>query len=180
MRPRDRVHRSILALACIAPFMRSSAAPRLITDRTCAIAFRTPAGWTSSAPSRWSRPKRGECSFSLRDKSPDADQHIDVRVRFGDLDSGAADLGFERRDSGWVLHGEDVSAASRVQLDAGVMLVGTAAARLYENGVYRAIADETRCIISDEKGRIIELNGFVDDSIVRDVARSFRFLAARR
>jgi hypothetical protein len=150
------------------------------TDRECAIAFRTPRGWASSAPSKWTRPKRGECSFTIRDNAPHADEFIDVRVRFGSLDFGADDLGFERRDSAWVLHGEDVSAASRVQLEAGVMLAGTAATRLYENGVYRALADETRCIIASNDARVVELNGFVDDSIVREIAGSFSFLAIRR
>jgi hypothetical protein len=181
MRPRERVQRSILALACIVPFMRSSPArPRPTTDRECAIAFRTPPRWASPAPSRWTRPRRGECSFTIRDKAPHSDQRIDVRVRFGELDARAEDLGFERRDSGWVLHGEDVSAATRVELGAGVMLLGTAATRPYENGVYRALADETRCIISDNNGRVIELYGFVDDSIVRQIAHTFSFLAIRR
>ena len=161
--------------------MRSSAAhPRQITDRECAIAFRTPPRWGSSSPSKWTRPRRGECSFTIRDNAPHADQFIDVRVRFGSLESRAEDLGFEQRDSGWVLQGEDVSPASRVYVKAGTMLAGTAATRLYENGVYRAIADETRCIVSDNKDRVIELSGFVDDSIVRAVARTFSFLAIRR
>ena len=101
-------------------------------------------------------------------------------MRFGDLDSRAEDLGFEQRDSGWVLLGEDVSAASRIQLEDGVMLVGTASTRLYENDVYRALGDETRCIISNDNGRVIELNGFVDDAIVREIAQTFSFLAIRR
>ena len=60
------------------------------------------------------------------------------------------------------------------------MLVGPASTRLYENGVYRALADETRCIISNDNGRVIELNGFVDDAIVREIAQTFGFLAIRR
>lgn len=79
-----------------------------------------------------------------------------------------------------MLHGEEVSAASRSQVDAGEMLAGTASTRLYENGVYRALADEARCIVAGHDGRVVELNGFVDDTIVRELGHSFRFLTVHR
>lgn len=165
---------SFLLVAISMPVAAQSAAPpRQFVSKVCGFQAKLPAGWRVKA----SLSKK--CAFTVIAPRRPADEGIELLLRKGNLEQGSEDLGFTNSNGKWTLEGESIVEATSIESPAWVGVWGSGVAtRIYKNGFYCCLGDQTRALLFDCKTRIAEITGYSGDE-VQEFINGFEFLAQR-
>jgi hypothetical protein len=146
---------------------------RQFVSKVCGFEAKLPAGWRIKA----SLSKK--CAFTVIAPGRQADEGIELLIRKGNLKQGSEDLGFTSSNGKWTLQGESIVEATSVESPSWVGVWGSGVAtRIYRNGFYCCLGDQTRGLLFDRKSRIAEITGYSEDE-VREFISGFEFLAQR-
>jgi hypothetical protein len=163
----------LLVVAISMPVAAQSAPPRQFVSEVCGFRVKLPAGWRiKPSPSK-------KCTFTVIAPRRQADEGIDLLIRKGNLEQGSEDLGFTNSDGKWTLQGESIVEATSIESPSWVGVCGSdVATRIYKNGFYCCLGDQTRALLFDRKTRIAEITGYKADE-VQEFMKGFEFLAQR-
>jgi len=150
---------------------QSEPPPRRFVGQVCGFQAKLPAGWRIKAsPSK-------KCAFTVLAPLRPADEGIELLIQKGDLEQGSEDLGFTHSNGKWTLQGESIVEATSVESPTWVGVWGSGVAtRIYRNGFYCCLGDQTRALLFDRKRRIAEITGYSEDE-VQEFISGFAFLA---
>jgi len=164
---------SLLLVAISMPVAAQSAPPRQFLSEVCGFRVNLPAGWRIKP----SPPKK--CVFAVIAPRRQADEGIELLIRKGNLEQGSEDLGFTNSNGKWTLQGESVVEATSIESPNWVGVWGAdVATRIYQNGFYCCLGDQTRALLFDRKTRIAEITGYKGHE-VQEFMKGFEFLAQR-
>jgi len=148
---------------------QTTATPRQFTSKACGFQIKLPADW------RIKPSLSKKCAFTVIAPHR-ADGDLDLLVQNGNLEQGSGDLGFTKEGERWTLQGEDSVEAVQIESPTWTGLQGTVATRIYENGFYRGLGDQTRALLFDRKNRIAEVTCYVGEKVVAEFVKGFEFL----
>jgi hypothetical protein len=165
---------SLLLFAISTPVAAQSAPPpRQFVSKVCGFQAKLPPGWRIKA----SLSKK--CAFTVLAPRRPADEGIELLIRKGNLEQGSEDLGFTNSNGKWTLQGESIVEATSVESPSWLGVWGSGVAtRIYRNGFYCCLGDQTRALLFDRKSRIAEITGYSEDE-VQEFISGFEFLAQR-
>jgi hypothetical protein len=163
----------LLLVTSIAVPGAAQSKPVQFVSEVCGFRVKLPAGWRiKPSPSK-------KCTFTVIAPRRQTDEGIDLLIRKGNLEQGSEDLGFTNSNGKWTLQGESVVEASSVESSSWVGIWGSdVATRIYKNGFYCCLGDQTRALLFDRKTRIAEITGYSGDE-VHEFMNGFGFLAQR-
>lgn len=164
----------LLPIAIQLPVTAQSALPpRQFLSKVCGVKLKLPSNWRVKLSSS------KKCAVTVIAPGRQADEGIDLLIRKGNLEQGSEDLGFTNSNGKWTLQGESIVEATPVESASWVGVWGSdVATRIYRNGFYCCLGDQTRALLFDRKTRIAEIAGYSGDE-VHELMNSFEFLAQR-
>lgn len=165
----------VLLLAMAIPAAAQDvAAPHVFVSKACGFQVDVPADWKI-------RPSRSKkCVFTVILGNKPADEGLDLVVRDGSLEPDANDVGFAQDNGKWMLTGEETVEAVEIKSKSWVGLQGRVASRIYENGHYVGLGDQTRALLFDRGHRIAEVTCFSGEEEVPRLVKGFEFLSASK
>lgn len=164
----------LLLVAAPVPVVAQSAPPpRQFVSKVCGFQAQLPAGW------RIKPSVSKKCTFTVIAPLRQADEGIELLIRKGTLEQGSEDLGFTDSNGKWTLQGESIVEATSVESPNWVGVWGSdVATRIYKNGFYCCLGDQTRALLFDRRTRIAEITGYSPDE-VQTFMNGFEFLTQR-
>jgi hypothetical protein len=163
---------SFLLVAISLPVAAQSAPPaRQFVSKVCGFQAKLLAGW------RIKPALSKKCAFTVIAPRRQADEGIELLVRKGNLEQGSEDLGFTNSEGKWTLQGESTVEAASIESSSWVGVWGSdVATRIYKNGFYCCLGDQSRALLFDRKTRIAEITGYSRDELQKFI-NGFEFLA---